>query len=43
MDQEKILFLDIETVPCVYHYQDLDQTTKELWDKKWQHNKDISA
>lgn len=42
MDQEKILFLDIETVPLVYQYQDLDPTTKELWDKKWQYNKDIS-
>jgi len=43
MDQEKILFLDIETVPLVYQYQDLDTTTKELWDKKWQYNKEISA
>ncbi|MBL7901048.1 MAG: 3'-5' exonuclease [Bacteroidia bacterium] len=42
MDQDKILFLDIETVPLVYQYQDLDATTKELWDKKWQYNKDIS-
>ncbi len=42
MDQDKILFLDIETVPLVYQYQDLDTTTKELWDKKWQYNKDIS-
>lgn len=42
MDQDKLLFLDIETVPLVYHYQDLDATTKELWDKKWQYNKEIS-
>jgi len=42
MEQEKILFLDIETVPLVYQYQDLDANTKELWDKKWQYNKDIS-
>lgn len=42
MDQDKILFLDIETVPQVYLYKDLDAATKELWDKKWQHNKDIS-
>ncbi len=42
MDQDKILFLDIETVPQVYLYKDLDAATKELWDKKWQHNRDIS-
>jgi 3'-5' exonuclease len=40
---EKILFLDIETVPVVYLYSDLEETTKELWDKKWQWNKDVSA
>ena len=42
MDQENILFLDIETVPLVYEYQHLSETTRELWDKKWQFNKDIS-
>lgn len=41
-DIEKILFLDIETVPLVYRYNELDETTRELWDKKWQYNKDIS-
>jgi len=39
---EKILFLDIETVPVTYRYHDLDESTKELWNKKWQYNKDIS-
>jgi predicted PolB exonuclease-like 3'-5' exonuclease len=42
-DPEKILFLDIETVPLVYKYNDLNETTRELWDKKWQYNKDIPA
>lgn len=40
-DPEKILFLDIETVPLVYAYQDLPETTKELWDKKWQFNREV--
>lgn len=39
---EKILFLDIETVPVIYNYQDLDENTKELWNKKWQYNKELS-
>ena len=43
MDQENILFLDIETVPLVYEYQNLSETTRELWDKKWQFSKDVSA
>jgi predicted PolB exonuclease-like 3'-5' exonuclease len=33
---ENILFLDIETVPVTYKYSDLDKTTRELWDRKWQ-------
>lgn len=41
MDQDKILFLDIETVPLVYRYSELDEQSKELWDKKWQYSKDI--
>lgn len=41
-DLEKILFLDIETVPLVYHYSDLGETARELWNKKWQYNKDVS-
>jgi len=39
---EKILFIDIETVPVTYKYSDLDETSKDLWNKKWQYNKDIS-
>ncbi|PWH81368.1 3'-5' exonuclease [Brumimicrobium oceani] len=31
---EKILFLDIETVPQVYDYKELDETTAELFNKK---------
>jgi predicted PolB exonuclease-like 3'-5' exonuclease len=32
----KILFLDIETVPQVYRYEDLSKSAKELWDAKMQ-------
>lgn len=38
---EKILFVDIETVPLVYHYHDLAETTRDLWDKKWQYNREL--
>jgi DNA polymerase elongation subunit (family B) len=31
---DKILFLDIETVPETYHYHDLDETTAYLFDAK---------
>jgi 3'-5' exonuclease len=41
-DIEKILFLDIETVPLVYQYKDLEISAGDLWNKKWQYNKDIS-
>lgn len=41
-DLEKILFLDIETVPLVYRYADLNETLRDLWDRKWQYNRDIS-
>lgn len=40
---EKILFLDIETVPLVYKYNQLNDATRELWDKKWQFYKEVSA
>lgn len=40
-DIEKILFLDIETVPLVYKYEDLHDSTRELWNKKWQYNKEV--
>ena len=39
---EKILFLDIETVPIVYQYNDLNESTRELWDKKWQYHKEVT-
>lgn len=39
-DTEKILFIDIETVALTYKYNDLDETSKELWNKKWQYSKD---
>jgi predicted PolB exonuclease-like 3'-5' exonuclease len=42
-DIEKILFLDIETVPVTYNYAELNEDTKELWDKKWQYNKELSG
>lgn len=41
-DIEKILFLDIETVPLVYKYNELNEASRELWDKKWQYNKEVS-
>ena len=34
IDTSKILFLDIETVPQVYRFQDLNDTSKSLWSKK---------
>jgi len=35
-----ILFIDIETVPLVYDYNELDETTRDLWNRKWQYNRD---
>lgn len=40
---DKILFVDIETAPLIYHYKDLDGNSKKLWDKKWQYSPEISA
>ena len=34
IDYSKILFFDIETVPLSYHFEDMDDMGKELWDKK---------
>jgi hypothetical protein len=31
---EKVLFLDIETVPQVYQFDDVDETTAKLFDQK---------
>lgn len=38
LDLNQLLFLDIETVPEVYKYEDLDEKTKVFWDQKmkWQ-------
>jgi predicted PolB exonuclease-like 3'-5' exonuclease len=34
LDITNILFLDIETVPQVYQFEDLDDTKQKLWDAK---------
>ena len=34
INTEKILFLDIETVPMQYSFSELDDRSKELWNKK---------
>ena len=34
IDISKILFLDIETVPQVYRFQELNDTSRSLWSKK---------
>ncbi|MBX2829225.1 MAG: 3'-5' exonuclease [Flavobacteriaceae bacterium] len=36
---EHILFLDIETVPQHIGYEDLDETTRELWEKKTEYQR----
>ncbi len=33
---EKVLFLDIETVPQVSNFAELSETEQKLWDKKLQ-------
>lgn len=45
IDIQKILFLDIETVPEVYDYADLNSTKKELWDQKskYMQKEDLTA
>ena len=37
-----VLFLDIETAPQVYKYNELQEPFKKLWDTKWQFNKDVT-
>lgn len=32
-----VLFLDVETVPLVYKYTDLDETVRKLWDTKFRY------
>lgn len=39
---QKILFLDIETVPVKYRYSELSDREKKLWDAKWRYNPDIN-
>jgi 3'-5' exonuclease len=34
IDLDKILFLDIETVPAVYRFEDLDDRSRSLWEAK---------
>lgn len=42
---DKILFLDIETVPLAADWNDLDETEQKLWDKKtrFQRKEDITG
>lgn len=37
-----ILFLDIETAPLVYKYDELGEPFKKLWDLKYQYNKEVT-
>lgn len=39
---QHILFIDIETAPIVYKYNDLDSTKKELWDARWRYKADLN-
>ncbi len=45
IDLRKILFLDIETVPEVYHYEELNASKQILWEEKtaYQRKDEISA
>lgn len=45
LNLEHILFLDIETVPQHQHFNDLDDTSKALWEQKsqYQRKEDYSA
>jgi hypothetical protein len=45
LNLENILFLDIETVPEVENFKDLDNTKQELWESKskYQRREDYSA
>ena len=42
---EKILFLDIETVPQYSHWDEMDESEQKLWEKKTasQRKEEISA
>jgi 3'-5' exonuclease len=39
---QHILFIDIETVPEVYKYNELDTVKQELWDARWRYKSDIN-
>ncbi len=39
IELEHILFLDIETVPEVAHFEDLDDEKKDLWEQKTQYRR----
>ena len=41
---EKVLFLDIETVPCEPNFEDLDSTFQKLWEEKtqWQRKEEFT-
>lgn len=45
IDLSKVLFLDIETVPQAYKFEDLDETTAKLFDHKtrFQQNEELTA
>jgi 3'-5' exonuclease len=38
-----VVFLDIETAPLAYNYNELQEPFKKLWDAKWQYSKDVSS
>ena len=40
---DKILFIDIETAPLVYKYEELDTHAKRMWDKKWAYTAEITG
>jgi len=39
---EHTLFIDIETVPQVYSYNELKEDDKKHWNNKWRYNKDLN-
>ncbi len=42
LNLENVLFLDIETVPQVYSYNDVSENVKKLWDTKFRFNPDVT-
>ena len=39
----KVLFLDVETAAQVYHFEDLDESAKKLWETKFSYSDDSPA